>query len=258
MSQFRGVIFVLGEHSPGQPFRLLRRFLPKRLQPLARGVRKRIQRVFGKYDEPYFSVFPYTQAHIVRQENLLRLARHVEKNLIPGVIVECGVLDGGTAALMAYGTRQSGREVHLFDSWEGLPNTTVEDGDEGQVWAGQVVGNPGRVIAIMRRLGIDLDRLHFHKGWFRETFPIADIDRVALLHVDADFYESVRLTLGTWVPHVSPGGYIQIDDYSAFVGCGKAVDEFLLRNPLLKLEEVGTHTKAFFIRIPEGLMCGPR
>jgi O-methyltransferase len=242
-----------------QSFRLLRRFLPKRLQPLARGLRKRIQRAFGKYDEPYFSVFPYTQAHMVRQENLLRLAREVEKNNIPGAIVECGVLDGGTAALMAFGTRQSGREVHLFDSWEGLPDTTMEDGEEGRVWAGQVVGSPRRVVAIMRRLGIDLSRLRFHKGWFSETFPAADVDKIALLHVDGDFYESVRLTLGTWAGRVSPGGYIQIDDYSAFVGCRKAVDELLLRNPRLKLEEVGTHTKAFFIKIPaEDLASGKR
>jgi hypothetical protein len=98
----------------------------KRLQPLLRGLRKRYQRMFLKLDEPYKSVFPYTQVHEIRQHNLVRLANLVVEDGVPGAIVECGVLDGGTAALMAWGSRNARppREVHLFDAWEGLPETT--------------------------------------------------------------------------------------------------------------------------------------
>jgi O-methyltransferase len=198
-------------------------------------------------DEPYRAVFPFTQVHPVRQRNLVRLVAQIEANKVPGAVVECGVLDGGTAALMAFGTAGSGREVHLFDSWEGLPATSEKDGD-ATMWVGEDVGSQRRVISIFKTLDINLRRVTFHRGWFDETFPRAKIGQIALLHIDADFYDSVRLALLTWEPHVSPGGYIQIDDYSAFIGCRRAVDEYLIMHPDLKLETFDD--VAFYIQKP--------
>jgi hypothetical protein len=117
---------VVGDPSaPRQRWRWLRKFLPKRLQPMLRGLRKRGQRVFMHLDEPYRSVFPFTQAHPVRQQNLVRLAKLIVEANIPGAVVECGVLDGGTAALVAWASHSAdpARPVHLFDAWEGLPVT---------------------------------------------------------------------------------------------------------------------------------------
>jgi O-methyltransferase len=232
--------------APRQGYAFLRKLVPKKLQPLLRGLRKRAQRP-STLAEPYRSVFPFTQVHPIRQQNLIRLAAWIEANNVPGAVVECGVLDGGTAALMAFGTARSGREVHLFDSWKGLPTTSEKDG-AATMWAGDVVGSQRRVVSIFKTLNINLSRLIFHRGWFDETFPKANIDQIALLHVDADFYDSVRLTLLTWEPHVSPGGYIQIDDYSAFIGCRRAVDEYLIMHPDLKLETF--KDIAFYIQKP--------
>jgi O-methyltransferase len=156
----------------------------------------------------------------------------------------------GTAALMAHGTVRSHRDVHLFDSWSGLPKSSAEDGQGSKKWVGEVVGSPKRVVSIFRRLEIDLKRVTFHRGWFEDTFPDSDISKVALLHIDADFYESVKLCLDKWYPRLSPGGYIQFDDYNIFVGCTRAVDEFLERHPEMRLQTVGNFTKAFFIQKP--------
>jgi len=73
------------------------------------------------------------------------------------------------------------------------------------------------------------------------------IPHIALLHIDADFYESVKLALETWVPHVTKGGYIQIDDYSSFIGCRTAGDEYLSKHADLKLI---VENQAFYIEIP--------
>ena len=233
--------------APVQNYKLIRQLLPKSLQPFARGLRKRLIRP-SQLPQPYRSVFPYTQVHQGRQESLVRFAETIDQENVPGVIVECGVLDGGTAALMAYGSRESGRPVHLFDSWEGLPDITEEDGNSGE-WVGQVVGSPKRVVNVMKALDIDQGRLHFHKGWFSETFSAAKIDQIALLHADGDFYESVKITLETWGPKMASGGFIQLDDYEAFIGATRATDEFLQRNPHLKLEYTpSSGTKAYFIR----------
>lgn len=238
------------DYAPQQRWKWLRPFIPKRLQPALRGLRKRYQRVFMKLEEPYRSVFPYTQSHSVRQQNLVRLGQMIVKDNIPGHVVECGVLDGGTGALMAWASRDANpaREIHLFDAWEGLPETTAEDGDVAAAWTGQVVGSPARVTAIMKKLGIEQGRVKIHRGWFDQTFPKVTVDPVALAHIDCDFYEPTRLCLEKWYPVLSPGGIMQFDDYSAFSGCRKAVDEFLALHPDVKLETTGETAQAFFFR----------
>ena len=202
-------------------------------------------------EEPYRTVSPYTLASPSRQENLVRLAKEIENRGIAGAVVECGVLDGGTAALMAHATASSGREIHLFDAWRGLPEVTPEDGAESKQWVGQAVGSPKRVVKVMESLGIDKSRLHFHVGWFHETFPHANIPEIALLHIDCDFYEPTKLCLEIWYPKVVPGGFIQFDDYDAFEGFRKAVDEFLASHPYLNLETFGSQGTAFFLQKPQ-------
>ena len=238
-----------GQVAPEQSFRLLRLFLPKTLQPWLRGLRKRWQLRSLDIDEPFRTVFAHTQASLARQENLVRLSGFIENQRIQGAVVECGVLDGGTAALVADATKQSARSIHLFDAWKGLPETTEQDGEAGKKWAGQVVGSPRRVAEIMSILRISPERIHFHRGWFADTFPTAIIEKIALLHIDCDFYEPTVLCLRRWYPHVSSGGYIQFDDYLEFQGCTKAVDEFLESHPDIRLQTFGQPGRgaAYFI-----------
>ncbi len=238
--------------APRQNWRWLRPFLPKRLQPALRGLRKRCQRLFMNLDEPYRSVFPFTQAHPVRQQNLVRLSELIVNKGIPGAFVECGVLDGGTAALVAWASRGASpaRPVHLFDAWEGLPATTAEDGAAASVWTGQVVGSPDRVAEVMKALHVAKDRVHFHRGWFDHTFPEVNLPQVALAHIDCDFYEPTKLCISKWYPMLSPEGFMQFDDYDAFLGCRKAVDEFLAGHPELRMQSVGANAKAYFVQKP--------
>jgi O-methyltransferase len=235
---------------PAQTWSWLRPFIPKKLQPYIRGARKRLSGGAKDLPEPYRSAFPYTVAHPIRQQTLVELGQRIERENVPGAIVECGVLDGGTAALMAWATRDSGRPVHLFDAWEGLPETTSKDGEESAKWVGSVVGSPARALAAQKALGIPRERVHVHHGWFDTTFPKAHIDPVALLHIDCDFYEPARLCLEKWYPVLSPGGFIQFDDYSVFPGFKKAVDEFLSEHPELTLEVVGGGAQAFYLQKP--------
>lgn len=238
-----------GEVAPAQSWSWLRPFIPKRAQPFLRGLRKWMQPERRELEEPYRSVFTYTQASLTRQRNLVSIGQTLDREKIPGAIVECGVLDGGTAALMAWATDAS-RQVHLFDAWEGLPETTAEDGAEARKWTGEVVGSPTRVLAIMDKLGVKRERLSIHRGWFNETFPVAGEFAVALLHVDCDFYDPTKLCLEKWYPLLSPGGFMQFDDYESFQGCRMAVDQFLADHPALALNTVGTHGSAYVIRKP--------
>ena len=102
----------------------------------------------------------------------------------------------------------------------------------------------------MKKLGVDPSRLHFYRGWFQDTFPKARIGKIALLHIDADFYDSVKLCLERWFPHVSSGGIIQFDDYDSYLGCRTAVDQFLSAHPELTLSSSGSVAPVRWIEKP--------
>jgi O-methyltransferase len=186
-------------------------------------------------------VRPYTLVGPERIRNLHTLALRIESEGIPGDVIECGVCNGGTAAVMARSATHSqiDRTLWLFDSFQGMPETTEVDGAEAKEYVGQVLGSAKRVRELLRKAGADLQRVKIVEGWFEDTFPTVSISQIALLNIDADWYESVRLCLETFYDRVVPGGFVSIDDYGHWPGCRKAVDEFFAAR-LLKytLQEV--------------------
>lgn len=238
------------DDAPKQSYRLLRRFLPRRLQPFLRGVRKRVLREGYRDAEPFRHIYAHTQTSIPRQDSLLAKACQLVEDGVEGDFVECGVLDGGTAALMAYAARDDLRKVHLFDAWQGLPEVSAADGDGAQPWVGEVVGSPKRVVQVLRRVGANMDNVVFHKGWFEETLPQARIGKIALLHIDCDFHDPTLLVLRSLVPQMVSGGWVQIDDYTSFRGCRTAVDRYLSEHPRYRLIVEDRPGGAIYFRIP--------
>ena len=76
------------------------------------------------------------------------------------------------------------------------------------------------------------ERLKIVPGWFQDTLPKVPIKKIAVLYVDADWYDSVKLVLETLYQKVVPNGFIVIDDYYVWPGCRQAVDEFMTANHL--------------------------
>jgi O-methyltransferase len=186
-------------------------------------------------------VEPYTLVGPMRIRNLYNLARRIEHERVPGDVVECGVYNGGTAAVLGHFATRSdlGRNLWLFDSFAGMPEITPEDGDQAQVYVGQLVADPSKVTKVLSLVGADMRRTRLVKGWFQDTFPGAQISQIALLNIDADWYSSVKLCLETFYDRVSPGGYISFDDYGYWPGCRRAVDEFFQNRGLsYQLHEV--------------------
>ena len=174
---------------------------------------------------------------------LCSIAAAIERERIDGAIVECGVFKGGAAALLAHETGGR-RDIFLFDSFEGLPPPGSQDGSIAQEqfrdgWCASTIDD---VRAVFRRLGVLNERVHPVKGWFHDTFPATQVPPIALLHVDADWYESVRLAIDAFYDRIVPGGFVVFDDYGRWQGCTRAVDEFLAARrlpPLAPTGEVG-------------------
>jgi len=176
---------------------------------------------------------PHTLVGPERIHNLFVLARRIEDEQIPGDVIECGICNGGTGALLAHFATHSrlNRTIWLLDSFEGMPEPTPEDGDgpggdAAKKHVGAERGDIKRVKSVLEQAGADGGRVRILPGWFHDTFPSVIAPQIALLNVDADWYESVKLCLDTFYDRVSVGGFVSIDDYGHWPGCRRAVDEF--------------------------------
>jgi O-methyltransferase len=65
------------------------------------------------------------------------------------------------------------------------------------------------------------------RGLVQDTLHINE--PVCLAHIDVDWYEPVLICLERIEPHLSVGGTLVIDDYLAWSGCQRAVDEYFDR-----------------------------
>ena len=196
-------------------------------------------------------VLPHTLVGLARVQNLCRLAQRIEDEEIPGDVVECGVYNGGTAAILARIATRSrmGRTVWLFDSFQGMPQTTEADGIEAREYVGKVLGSAKQVQELLQRTGADLRRVHIVPGLFQETFPSTPIPQIALLNIDADWYESVKLCFEKFYDSVVSQGFVSIDDYGHWPGCRAAVDEFFqVRGLAYTLHEVD-YTARWFQKV---------
>lgn len=160
---------------------------------------------------------------------LYGLVEYVERARIPGDIVECGVYRGGSAAILAHALQRhhTPRQLWLFDSFSGLPAPSAVDGPGAPDLTGKLSADVASVRQLLRRTGVALDAVHIVPGWFHETFPSAALHQIALLHIDADWYASIKLCLETFYDRLSPGGVVVLDDYLDWPGCKTALDEFL-------------------------------
>lgn len=167
----------------------------------------------------------YTMIGSRRARTLNRLARALERGGVRGAIVDCGTFNGGSTVMMSVGAPS--REVWAFDSFEGLPEATEQDPERAFDWTGELKASESKVREAFERFAKS-DRLHIVKGWFQDTLPVTAprIEAVAMLHADGDWYESVRVTLETFYPRVSPGGFVVIDDYNGWEGAKAATDEY--------------------------------
>ncbi len=183
----------------------------------------------------------HTQLSYERLVTLYEQVAYVEQRGLPGALVECGVWRGGAAAMMALANLAEGtarRPLHLFDSFEGMPEPSAGvDGDAAFALMAAGRGKTGvNVASPDDALGLIVDRAAYprssvfvHKGWFEDTLPATRgaLGPIAVLRVDGDWYASTRTVFEQLYDLVVPGGVIVIDDYGHFDGCRRATDEFL-------------------------------
>lgn len=174
--------------------------------------------------------------------DLERAVRRLETAEVAGIIVEAGCALGGSTVVLGL-AKAPERPLRAYDVFGLIPPPSEADGDDIQARYRTVVRGESRgiggdtyygyednlrekVAATLRSFGLDLDadRIELVQGLFQDTLRLEE--PVALAHIDADWYESVRTCLERIEPRLSRGGVLVIDDYDHWSGCRKAVDEY--------------------------------
>jgi O-methyltransferase len=137
---------------------------------------------------------------------------------VRGDVAELGVAYGASAKLLAMHLH-AGKQLHLFDTFEGLPQTTPADGV--RFHAGEFQSNLEQV-----RQYVGTERVHYYPGLFPATATGLTDRLFSFVHLDADLYESTLAAFHFFYQRLSPGGIILCHDYPSASGVVKAAEEF--------------------------------
>jgi len=183
-----------------------------------------------------------------RIDSLIRLADYCNDNNIAGDFVECGTFKGGSAAVLSM-CMGEGRHMWLYDSFKGMPETIDRDGQEAAKYVGACAATVEDVKEAMRAISVPDASYSIIEGWFEDTFKARNLpERVALLHCDADWYNSVHLVLNTFYDRIPDGGCIILDDFGYWEGCREAFYDFCSTKGIKPLLERVGPTQAYWIK----------
>lgn len=181
---------------------------------------------------------PFTMLDDPRAQQVLDAVACAES--VPGVMVDIGVWKGGSTMLLLHKLIQLGqtdREVHLYDTFSGMTEPCQHDVYHGGVKAEDILDNI-RFQADIQTVADNLSKvpypphlIHFHAGDICQVEESEIPELIAYLRLDTDFYHSTKAELEKFEPRVQPYGIVTVDDYGAWDGCRKAVDEWLASNP---------------------------
>lgn len=201
-------------------------------------------------------IYAETMIGMKRLNNLQQCIIDILRLDIPGDLIETGVWRGGATIFMRGVLKTynvTNRIVWVADSFEGIPKPNKEkypaDALEGdklhsfdylKVSIDEVKNN-------FSNYSLWDDQVKFLEGWFKDTLPKAPIEKLAILRLDGDLYESTMDALVNLYPKLSIGGYCIIDDYGVLRGCRQAVEDYRteqkITEQIIKIDYDGVYWK---------------
>lgn len=175
-----------------------------------------------------------TMIGLARLDNLESCIRTILAEGVEGDFLEAGVWRGGAGIFMA-GALQAlgaqGRRIWLADSFQGLPKPSG-------AYESDVLGTPfwkfqelavteEEVTENFKKYGLwRPECIRILRGWFRDSLPTAPVEKLALLRLDGDMYESTIVALEALYPKLESGGFCIVDDYGEIPACAAAVTDY--------------------------------
>lgn len=243
------------------------------------------QNPFKNYDygdEAFAALLINKSSSMLPEVNLVTLYEqtvYCEKFQIEGDLVECGVWKGGAVGMMAMANLRHGgsrRKLRLFDAFDDMcePNPEI-DGEKALFDLKRLTGKDASEVKgerkavkgfydshggygtieacndlLINRIGYDPEYVFYHVGWFQDTVEkeAQNIDKIAILRLDGDWYDSIKVCLNYLYDKVVSGGVVVIDDYGYYEGCTKAVDEFLKERDIKTFLSYSNYGCRYFVK----------
>tara|TARA_B110001450_G_scaffold242476_1_gene252838 strand:- start:55 stop:813 length:759 start_codon:yes stop_codon:yes gene_type:complete len=195
------------------------------------------------------SIGEYSLTPLVRRWTLIKSIHYINKKNLVGDIVECGIWRGGNLFLAKkiqdQYSRTIKRKLYGFDTFEGMPEPSIYDGKKtNEIYQNFKMKNEPWTKASLddvknssKELFSDTGDFNFIKGMVEDTLKNKKNlpNKIALLRLDTDFYESTKIELDILYPLLVDRGILIIDDYGDFPGCRKAVDEYFADKSVLMI-----------------------
>jgi len=180
-----------------------------------------------------------------RMFNLVQVLDLTRQRQASGLYVECGCYRGASSYVLNRYLQMEdptfgGEGFHIFDSFEGISELSVEDrpADQAIPWPRHkgLISSP---LKVTRRTLSDFPGVTFHPGWIPHSLGEASDGPYRFVHLDLDVHDPTRDCLELFYPRLSPGGAIVCDDYGMWrwPGVATAVDKFSEKHqaPVLRL-----------------------
>lgn len=200
-------------------------------------------------------------------DQLYLVLLNVISNKIEGDIVETGVWRGGMvffvqAMLAHFGEKK--RQVWGFDAFDKFPKPEISPFNDSQeinekdstihALTQIMYSHPPKLKDVefnFKKLGLFDSNVHLVKGLFSKTIPenIDAIQKISVLRIDNDYYDSVYYILESLYFKIQPGGYVILDDYNnPVIGCKDAVIDFRLKHGIVN-EIIDTYGGSIYWKI---------
>lgn len=193
---------------------------------------------------------PYTMTSIERMYALYNSLNYVVNNKIEGDFLECGVWKGGSSMMIAEflaSKNITNRKLYMYDTYEGMSAPTENDLNlEGKsadkmlksssknvsdsVWCYSALDEVKKNMSLTK---FSQDNIVYVQGKVEDTIPnVIPKDKIALLRLDTDWYESTKHELTHLYPMLQSKGVLIIDDFGYWDGAKKAVLEYFSQNKI--------------------------
>ena len=198
--------------------------------------------VEDEFKEIHRQAQPFSMVSPERLYATYQAIKYVEANGIEGDVVECGVWKGGNSMVMALTLlhgRSTHRNIYLYDTFEGMVEPGEKDVDHrgqhsGGMWKKHQTAGVNEwcyspledVQQNMASTGYPVEKVHFIKGKVEDTIPVEVPEKIAVLRLDTDWYESTVHELEHLFPRMADRGVLLIDDYGHWKGQKEAVDAY--------------------------------
>ena len=176
----------------------------------------------------------------------LDLFRRASK--LRGEIIECGVFKGNSLMRwIKFRTlleNPSSRKIFGFDTFGKFPKASIKEEEEQRKKFIDEAGNNSvkkkDFLNYLKKLNLN-ENLFLIEGDILKTVPTFikknSSIRISLLHIDVDLFQPTKVCLEYFFPKVVKGGIVILDDYGAFPGANKAIEDYF-QDSSYKIEQL--------------------